>query len=78
MKKISGDHDSSAHYRPVQKQKWISIAECAVMSRLKTLNQISGSLLVELQNVHAWMQKKENMTVGLRLIPSQVASLALG
>jgi hypothetical protein len=47
----------SEDYVPVLKERWISLAENSAMYRLTTLNQMSGSLLIFMERIRAWIEK---------------------
>lgn len=47
----------SEEYVPVLEERWISLAENSAMYRLTTLNQMSGSLLIFMERIRAWIEK---------------------
>lgn len=49
--------NSVSQYVPVYKEKWISLAENSAMYRLRTLVQMSGSLLIFMEKIRAWVEK---------------------
>lgn len=46
-----------SNYVPIYKEKWISLAENSAMYRLRTLVQMSGSLLIFMEKIRAWIEK---------------------